>query len=305
MKLNFSVSDKNHPDPFIFEDGDKFYLYVTGGKGVEAYVTEDIFGTWDYVGIVTDFSEGHNFWAPAVIKYEGKYYLYVSCEIGEDFQFMHVAESDSPTGPFRNEKRLYDEFSIDAHTVQTEDGLFLWYAANNRQGEKIGTRIFVDKLLDPYTPAKQPKEVLIPTFREELQPYCCTDEYDWYTLEGPFWFQEGEWQYVMYSGGCYADDSYHIGYGAAKTNETDLTKIDFVKHTKDGAFDPVMLKNDYEEGTGHHSVIKYKGDYYAIYHGRDYRRQDDTEYVERRTARICRLHVSNGIITAERYPDRL
>jgi len=65
----------------------------------------------------------------------------------------------------------------------------------------------------------------------------------------------------------------------------------------DGAFDPVLIKNDFEEGTGHHSVIKYKGQYYAIYHGRD------LVSGARRTARVCKLHVIDGLITAERYEN--
>ena len=78
-----------------------------------------------------------------------------------------------------------------------------------------------------------------------------------------------------------------------------------MKHTADGAFDPVMIKNEYEEGVGHHSVIKLDGQYYAVYHGRDLRPESDEGYVERRTARICKLHVKDGVITAERYADRV
>ncbi|MBQ7897057.1 MAG: hypothetical protein IJ323_01400 [Clostridia bacterium] len=104
--------------------------------------------------------------------------------------------------PLKNEKLLYDRFSIDSHAVETEKGLFLWYAENFDEGERVGTRVFVDRLLDPETPENKPVGKIVPTF---------------------------------------------------------------------------------EEGTGHHSVIKYKGEYYAIYHGRDY--NDNTT----RTARICRL----------------
>jgi hypothetical protein len=128
---------------------------------------------------------------------------------------------------------------------------------------------------------------------------------DWYTIEGPFWFREGEWQYVMYSGGCYDNDSYHIGYVAAHSHESDLTKVQFVKHTNNGKFDPVIYKNDFEEGSGHHSVIKYKGQYYAIYHARDLDCQSRNEFTEARTARVCKLHVNDGVITAERYSDHI
>ena len=64
------------------------------------------------------------------------------------------------------------------------------------------------------------------------------------------------------------------------------------------------LINGFEEGTGHHSVIKYKGQYYAIYHGRDLNKTSG-EYKEARTARVCKLNVSDGIITATRYADRV
>lgn len=299
MKLEFDVANKSQPDPFIFEDMGKFYLYVTGRNGVEAYSAEDIFGAWHYEGVVASAEGAESFWAPSVIKIDGVYYIYVSFVKNGEFEFMHVASSGSPLGPFGNWKKLYDCFSIDSHTVMTENGLFIWLAMDVTEGDKIGTRVFVDRLLDPTTPENKPKEVISPDFPEEIfMRNRFGDGRDWYTIEGPFWFREGDWQYVMYSGGCYENDSYHIGYAAARTDETDLTKIDFVKHTNGGEFSPVMLKNEYEEGTGHHSVIKHNGEYYAVYHARDY--SSDANGGDRRTARICRLTVDNGRITAQR-----
>ena len=73
--------------------------------------------------------------------------MYLSFARGEDYQFMHVAESDSPLGPFKNEKTLYREFCIDSHAVETEAGLFLFFAKDKKvpdyEGERIGTRVFV------------------------------------------------------------------------------------------------------------------------------------------------------------------
>ena len=305
MKLKFDVKDRHQPDPFIFEDGEKLYLYVTANKGVEAYSADDLFGVWHYEGIVASFDGRYDYWAPSVIKHGDRYFIYVSCSADNEFQFMHAAVSDSPLGPFKNEKCFYKRFSIDSHVVETEAGLFLWYAEDNTDCDRIGTRIFVDKLLDPLTPAGQPREVVVPTMDEEIfMRNRFGDGKDWHTIEGAFWFREGEWQYLMYSGGCYQNESYHIGYAAARTDEADLTKVEFIKHTNNGAFDPVMIKNGFEEGTGHHSVIKYKGQYYAIYHGRDLNKTSG-EYEEARTARVCKLNVSDGIITATRYADRV
>ena len=307
MKLIFDKEyDKHQADPFIFEDDGRFYLYVTGGAGVEAYSSPEPIGPWHYEGVVATIAGGRNFWAPSVIKLDGKYYMYVSCDGENMFEFMHVLSSDKPLGPFGGAKRLYNRFSIDSHAVVTDGGLFLWYSEDNRDTDRIGTRIYVDRMLDPYTPANECVEMIVPTFDEEIfQRNRYGDGRDWHTIEGAFYFREGDWQYVMYSGACYENDTYHIGYAAAKTDESDLTKLHLVKHTDGGRFDPVMIKNDFEEGCGHHSVLKYKGEYYAIYHARDYRNENDANYVERRTARICKLHVKDGIITAERYPDHL
>ncbi len=306
MKLKFDVTGKHQPDPFIFEDEGKLYLYVTARNGVEAYSADNLFGVWHYKGIVASFAGRCEYWAPSVIKYGGLYYIYVSCSTDNEFEYMHAAVSSSPLGPFTNEKCLYKRFSIDSHVVETSEGLFLWYAEDNTDCDRIGTRIFIDKLIDPMTPANTPREVIVPTMDEEIfKRNRFGDGRDWHTIEGAFWFREGDWQYLMYSGGCYDNESYHIGYAAARSDENDLTKVNFVKHTADGLFDPVLIKNDFEEGTGHHSVIKYKGQYYAIYHGRDPISGKREDFAEARTARVCKLHVCDGIITAERYADHL
>lgn len=300
MKLRFNVTGKTQPDPFVFRDDDgKFYIYNTGVEGVHAYSSDSLTGEWTYEGIVLTVPHGYEYWAPSIIKLEDTYYMYFSCCGNGSNEFMHVAVADRPLGPFGNPTRLYNRFTIDSHVVKTAAGLFLWYAENNEKCDRIGTRVFVDKLLDPFTPANICKEVIVPTLDEEIN--TMTEKGLWHTLEGPFWFREGEWQYVMYSGGAFRNDTYHIGYAAAKSDEEDLTKVDFVKFTDNGKFKPTMFRNEVEEGVGHHSVIKADGQYYAIYHARDGAKNDGSgTYTEARTARICKLHVKDGIITAER-----
>ena len=311
MKLSFNVEGRTQPDPFVIEDGGVYYMYVSvteGEYGVDAYSASDPFGEWKYEGEVARFENARNYWAPSVIKYRGKYYMYVSCEREGAFQHMHVAASDSPLGPFTGEKMLYDRFTIDSHMVETESGLFLFYAENVCEGrDRVGTRVFVDRFLDPYTPAHEPRELILPSCDEEWFTPQCTETEKWHTVEGAFWLADGDYQYLMYSGGCYQDDTYHVGYAVAKSRETDLTRVDFEKVTRDGGFCPVIIKNDFEEGTGHNSVVRIGGEYYAFYHGRDYLSDGKTrdEYREERTARVCKLSVKDGVITAERYPDKV
>ncbi|MBO5023659.1 MAG: family 43 glycosylhydrolase [Clostridia bacterium] len=300
MKLKFNVSGKTQPDPFIFRDDDgKLYIYATGIDGIHAYSSDSLDGEWNYEGIILTVPRGDEYWAPSMIKLDGRYYLYFSYHIPGMFEHMHVAVSDKPLGPFEKPVRLYKRFTIDSHVVKTEAGLFLWYAEDNENCDRIGTRIFVDKLLDPFTPANICKEVIIPTCDEEITGQ--REKGPWHTVEGPFWFHEGEWQYVMYSAGAFTDDTYHIGYACAKSDEEDLTKVDFVKQTNDGPFNPVMFRNDVEEGVGHNSVIKIGDEYYAVYHARDIKSKNSQseEYIEERTARFCKLNIKDGVITAE------
>lgn len=50
-------------------------------------------------------------------------------------------------------------------------------------------------------------------------------------------------------------------------------------------------------------LIKADGQWYAVYHARDY--GDTNNAFHARNTRICKLHVADGVITAERYPDHI
>ena len=293
-------------DPFIFEDDGRFYIYTTGKDGIYAYSSDDLFSGWKFEGMVFTFPGVSDFWAPSVIKIDGTYYMYCSFEFygdtpdeGGHRQTMHVSSASSPLGPFGNAKQLLHPFSIDSHVVRTESGLFIFYSTNRFDTERPGTYIVVDRLLDPYTPAGKPHTVVVPSLDEEIYR---RDRYrpgvHWHTIEGAFWFREGDWQYVMYSGSCYENEHYFIGYARAKTDETDLTKIDFEKYPSDSTYAPVIASNEWEEGAGHHSMIKHGGKWYAVYHARN--TEDDGLPGDRRNARICLMSVEDGIITAHR-----
>ncbi|MGN0522789.1 MAG: glycoside hydrolase family 43 protein [Eubacterium sp.] len=309
--------DKNNyigqADPFILKSGNKYYIYTTGHDGIYAYHSSNLFDGWEYYGRVMTM-EGHDaFWAPSVIELDGKFYMYNSIEIYNDDPdqgghrgAMHVSVADNPLGPFTNTKQILHPFSIDSHVVKTDSGLFILYSSNRFEGERIGTCIYVDRLIDPYTVEGNPVLLIEPTLDEDIYR---RDRYKkgqhWHTIEGAYYFKEGEWQYIMYSGNCYEQPTYYVGYARAKTEETDLRKIKFEKYPDDNTYSPVLAANEFEEGTGHHSMIKEDGQWYAIYHARDYDDGLNANAFDARNARICKLNVNDGIITAERYENRI
>ena len=126
----------------------------------------------------------------------------------------------------------------------------------------------------------------------------------WHTLEGAFYFNEGDWHYLIYSGNCYQNEYYYLGYAVAKTAERDLTKIKFTKYPNENTYCPLISKNHFEAGTGHNSVIKDNGAWYAVYHGRDLV-PDKRLTGDDRTARICRLELDGEKLTAIRCEDKI
>ncbi|MBQ3904624.1 MAG: glycoside hydrolase family 43 protein [Eubacterium sp.] len=309
--------DKSHyigqADPYILKSGGMYYIYVTGHDGIYAYHSDSLFDGWEYYGRVMSVKDHHGFWAPSVIELDGTFYMYNSFEFygdepdkGGHRQTMFVSTADNPLGPFENPKQLLHPFSIDSHIVKNESGLFLFYSTNRFEGDRIGTYIVVDRMLDPFTPEGKPHTVVVPTLDEDIYR---RDRYKkgehWHTIEGAYYFREGDWHYVMYSGNCFEQPTYYVGYARAKTDETDLTKINFEKYPDDNTYSPVLAANEFEEGTGHHSMIKEDGQWYAIYHARDYDDRLGADAFDARNARICKMHIKDGIITAERYKDRL
>ncbi len=298
-------------DPFILESGGRFYIYTTGDDAVYAYSSDNLFEGWQFEGKVFTYPGVREFWAPSVIELDGRFYMYCSFEFygdtpdkGGHRQTMHVSVADDPLGPFENARQLLHPFSIDSHVVKNESCLFIFYSTNDFDRERPGTYIVVDRLLDPFTAQGKPSSVVVPTLDEEIY---MRDRYQkgthWHTIEGAFYFREGDWQYVMYSGACYQNEHYFIGYSRAKTDETDLTKIKFEKYPDDDTYAPVIASNEWEEGAGHHSMIKYGGEWYAVYHARN--TEADGLRGDRRNARICKLIVKDGVITAVRKQNEI
>ena len=123
-------------DPYMIKSGDgRYYLYASGGEGPQLYSSDHLKEGWKYEGRCLDMTGQKECWAPSVIELDGKYYMYYSCLDAdcedEHGQTLRVAVSDSPSGLFKQVKKLLPPFSIDAHAVKTPSGLYLFYCNND------------------------------------------------------------------------------------------------------------------------------------------------------------------------------
>ena len=296
--MKFNITNKYaQPDPYVIFAKDKYYMYVTAKNGVELYVSDNFYD-WDRIGVCYQKENEHEFWAPCVIQIDDKYYMYVSSMPVEKTdtheQRIQVAVSDEPEGPYQFIKFLTPPFSIDPHVVKSGNELFIFYSLNNYNVGRVGTYIVVDKMRSPTDACGHPRKVVVPTLDEEIfQKDRFKKGQHWHTIEGPFYFRKGDYHYVMYSGNCYENENYFIGYAVAHSSKDDLTKLLFKKYPDENMYSPLIKKNDKEEGTGHNSLIQIKDKYYVVYHGRDY---DGNKEKDTRTARFCEVFCDKEII---------
>lgn len=248
-------------DPFVFKDGSgKYYLYVTG-KGFHCFTSTDLVN-WGYVGKCFDGAgvkwAKFNFWAPEVIRYNGKYYLhYTASETEYSPKRIGLAVSDSPSGPFVDisNKPFYqhevDKGCIDSHIfIDDDNSLYMYYSnamsENNYDGDKKRSEIWVVKLKKDLSGTEGQARMLI--FPEQDWEYKPQKKQFW--NEGALILKNKGVYYLMYSANNYGTSEYAVGYA---TSDTPMGP--FVKY----ANNPILSNRGVENfvsGPGHNSVTE-------------------------------------------------
>lgn len=266
----------DHGDPAILRYLGEYYLYHTGQFDVAVYCSEDLVH-WEKLGTALRASDepGHwagiDLWAPEVIYADGRFYMYVTGALrvngkaDDNVRRIGVAVADRPEGPFTlSPEPLTTEWSIDAHPFQDSDGS--WYMYYNVRNSAtlgphgvIGCGNYVDKMIDFQTLQNKPTLVCKPEFHWEGNL-----ERTWYWNEGPFTIKRLGQYYQMYSGGCFFQPTYHVGYAVSQEAQGRYVKW------PDGVSQPILESNSEVWGPGHHVVTKGPNGIqdYVVYHGR-------------------------------------
>ena len=108
------LSDINIRDPFIVPYKGKYYMYGTRGKGCwesqktpgmgfDVYISSDL-ENWTEPKAVFSASDNfwgtHNFWAPEVHFYNGRFYMFASFKSADRNRGTQILVSDTPDGEF-------------------------------------------------------------------------------------------------------------------------------------------------------------------------------------------------------------
>ena len=217
------------PDPFVLKAVGEYWAYGTGlqpdGRAFPILRSPDLVH-WTEVGTaLAALPGGHPcYWAPEVSDWNGRYYLYYSVG-NEELMQIRVAVADHPAGPFVDSGRRLtrEDFAIDAHVFEDDDGSrYLFYATDYLSHTHIGTGTAVDRLLDPFTLAGQPRPVT--RARYDWQVYDPQRQSKggvrWHTVEGPFVLKHKGRYYQMFSGGNWQNVSYGVSYATTDRLDT-------------------------------------------------------------------------------------
>lgn len=192
-------------------------------------------------------------WAPELHVLDGKCYIYVACDDGNNHNHrMYVLEnnSDDPMHPYTMHGKITDDsdkWAIDG-TVVTWNGVryFVW---SGWEGDRnVCQNLYIAKMADPFTLCSE-------------RVMLSTPEYDWEKLgatgedESPF-INEGPYAvvidnelYLTYSGaGSWCED-----YCIAALKLTGKDPMDAASWQKLPA--PIFTANDMVKGAGHCSVL--------------------------------------------------
>ena len=233
-------------DPFIYREGDTYYLYGTSSvSGLYVWTSEDLIN-WRMRGhaisrTAESWSRMH-FWAPELFKHKGTYYLHYTVlgrgEAGErgDRRIV-LARADSPLGPFTEYKApWYDPgiSTIDSHVFKDDDGKMYLYEVSTGTPEDNTFNINVRRLNDQLEP-------------EEKATFCIKPDFRWeggMVNEGPFILKKDDTYVLTYSANGYHDPNYCLGIA---TSKSPMGPWD--KHNAEGA---ILHRNETISGPGHH-----------------------------------------------------
>lgn len=191
-------------------------------------------------------------WAPSIIRANGKYYLFFSCnniQNNDQLGGIGVAVSDNPEGPFIDAlgKPLIGEIvnkaqPIDQFVYRDDDGQYYMYYGG--WGHCNMVRLTDDLLgLKPFEDGELYKEITPENY-----------------VEGPFMLKRNGKYYFMWSEGNWTGPNYAVAYAIADSPMGPFNRIGTILQQ-----DSLVAK-----GAGHHSVIQIPGkdEYYMIYHRR-------------------------------------
>ena len=256
-------------DPFVLKtETDGYYMYCTSApNGFYCWKSEDLVN-WSgkemcYVRQPDSWCVDC-FWAPEVVFYEGKYYMFYTAKNQQDSLRIGLAVSEKPGGPFLDVKNepLFDfgYAAIDANVLIDADGKkYLYYSRDCSENVVDGLKkseIYGVPLSDDLL-SVQGEAVKLLTPQQKWEKESGDTQWN----EGPEMITHEGKYYLTYSANFFASPSYSLGYAVS-----DSPLGPFVKAEENPLLTSGIRKD--VSGTGHHSFTMSPDgtQLWAVYH---------------------------------------
>ena len=287
-------------DPFVLTASDgNYYMYGTSHieqGGYHVWQSSDLL-TWNQLGRSFINPEDSwvykDFWAPEVIEYKGKYYMfYTAREKKRDILQIGLAVAETPAGPFvdtRGKALLNVDYAvIDASVLVDDDGrIYLYYSRDCSVNVVAGINrsdIYVVELDENFEQIGEPLFLFAPSQKWETNEI----EKNFRWNEGASVIKVDGTYYMTYSGNPFWSFEYAIGVATSNSPIGPFTKYEN---------NPVLTgcREQKVSGTGHNSIFKSHDNTktYIAYHVH----QDFTKGGGDRSAIISEVVFKDGSMT--------
>jgi GH43 family beta-xylosidase len=266
---------KSFPDPFVLKHDGEYFAYCTGqwedGRIFGVLHSNDLLNWSPLGGAMAELEKPEPFyWAPEVTYWNGTFYLYYSAG-NETLMQLRVATSDRPDGNFHDAgvRLTREDFAIDAHVFLDDDGQrYLFYATDFLEHTHIGTGVVVDRMVDWFTLAGEPRPVVRAKYDWQVYDPARKEKAGvrWHTVEGPFVIKRKGRYFMMFSGGNWQQPTYGVSFALSGDLSAGSEWLQFC----DGQKVMPILRTDeqHQVGPGHNSVIRGPNnrELYCVYH---------------------------------------
>ena len=178
------------------------------------------------------------FWAPELIRFGTKWYIYFTAVNGDNLHQLFVASGDDPMKPFGDVKCMGshdNDMTIDQSVFEYKGKLYTVYSGGQGSVEK--SRLYIAEMKSP----TEIKTAEVAISEPEFEWEC----HGWNVNEGPAALQRNGKLYIVYSASGAAFDEYCLGLLKFKGGKV-TDPANWEKHPV-----PVMKGRGNLMGTGH------------------------------------------------------
>lgn len=260
-------------DPWVIKHNEYFYhCFITmtedgrGAVGVSAAKKpEELISAEQFIVYIPEDNREYSkeLWAPELHFLDGKCYIYVACDDGNnDNHRMYVLENgcDDPTVPFHMAGKLTDStdrWAIDG-TVFEWKGVRYTVWSGWEGSDNVSQKLYIAEMSDPLTISSE--RVMISEPEYEWEKLTADSPGIPYINEGPAAYIKGDTLRIFYSGSSSNWNNYCIAM-LTLTGDDPMKRESWTKCSH-----PILSKADGINGPGHCSVFSDGETDYIAYH---------------------------------------